>query len=164
MNKRGIEMLNYPIWIIRIMFLAILIVAIGFMVTKYINMRIIIAPIEAPIIAQRIATSPAIMYQDKTTFRIYPAIADVQKITDAKAISADIPFDTMKFHISAKINLENSNKQSHMNKRLYEDLSQQIGTIFGTDIHQTKQTYLTFVYDKETMKPDQLTIEVLQQT
>lgn len=164
MNKRGIEMLNYPVWIIRIMFLAILIIAVGFMVTKYIHMRIVIAPIEAPIIAQRIATSPAIMYQDRTTFRTQPAIADLQKITDTKALPADIPFDTTKFHIAAKINLENSNKQSYVNKRLYEDLSQQLGTIFGTDIHQTKQTYLTFVYDKETIRQDKLTIEVLQQT
>ncbi|MBI4141182.1 hypothetical protein HY485_05075 [Candidatus Woesearchaeota archaeon] len=164
MNKRGIEMLNYPIWILRFMFLTVLIIAIGFMVTKYINTRLIIAPIETPIIAQRIAVSPALMYQDKVTHRITPAIVDTQKITDTKALTQDIPFDTTKFHIAARIIAENVNKKTHLNKRLFEDLQEQVGGIFGTDIYKTKQTYQTFVYDKGELKQDKLTIEVLQQT
>ena len=134
------------------------------MVTKYINMRLTIAPIEAPIIAQRIAVSPALMYQDKVTYRITPAIVDTQKITDTKALTDDIPFDTTKFHIAAKIIVENADKKTYINKRLFEDLEQQLGTIFGRDIYQTKQTYQTFVYDKGELKQDKLIIEVLQQT
>ncbi len=164
MNKKGIEMLNYPIWILRVMFLAILIVSIAFMVTKYINMRIVIAPIEAPIIAQRIAVSPAIMHQDNIIFRTHPAIIDTQKITDTKALTTDIPFDTTKFHIAAKITAENANKKTYLNKRVFEDLEEQLEGIFGKDIYQTKQQYSTFVYDKGMFKQDKLIIEVLQQT
>jgi len=163
MNKSGIEMLNYPIWILRIFFLAILIVSMGFIVTKYLNLRVDISSIESNIILQRIITSNEIMHQDKATFRIAPAVIDVNKINTAdKTLQEDINFGKDTRHISAKITSGNKNV-NYINKRLFDDLNPQIGTIFGTDIQQAKQTYNTFTFDNEQLKPDKITIHVLQQ-
>ena len=166
MNKLASEMLNYPIWILRIIFLSILIISVGFMITKYMNVRIDVSSAETAIILQRILHSPAIMHQDTITQRVYPSIPETTHWSDATTkLTEDIPYDKNNRHLGAQITLDSKQKQPvYLNKRTFEDLRAELKSFFGDDIHETKQKYTTFSSENGQLKPDTLTITVLKQT
>lgn len=164
LHNKGIEMLDYPIWILRFVFLAILIIAVGFMVTKYINVKVDVAAVESAIMLQRILVSNSVMHQDEITLRTNPAIVESKNLENAdKMLSDDLDFGANKQHLAARITLDNKKSVVYLNKRLFDDLKEQIGTIFGSDIKETKQSYKTFVRDGEILKDDILTVQVVQQ-
>lgn len=163
-NKKGIELLNFPIWVLRILFLAILIVSIGVMVSKYLNLRVDIAPLESQIMLQRITSTDALMYKNKATQQINFVILDSAKLADAdKKLTEEFNFGQGVRHISAKINTDSRKTPNYVNKRLFEDLAPLLGGILKSDVQEAKQSYRTFVYENEKFNQDKLTIHVLQQ-
>lgn len=152
MNKKAILMLNYLIWIMRFIFLSILVVSIGVVVAKYINIKVDISGLESAIILQRIASTNAIMYQDKATFRTYPTIIDTTKIQDTEALNNEINFGKNVRHLTAEV--ITGDKKNYLNKRLFDELKENLKTIFVSDVRETKQQYAT---------PEKMKITVLQQ-
>lgn len=161
LNKKGLMMLNYAIWIMRFIFLAILLVSVSIVISKYVNLRVDIAASESEVALQRIVSSDALMYASPVTSRTYPAIIDMNKIKNAAVLDSEIDFGKAR-HISAKVSLQNKKSAVFLNKRIFEDLFESIGTIFGTDVQDTKNSYWTFVDDNGKKNVDILTVQVLQ--
>ncbi|GEM_PF-5096012 len=163
-NKKGIELLNFPIWVLRIMFLTILIISMGFMVSKYLNLRVDITPLESQIMLQRLTSSNALMHQDKSTQQTIFAVLDSAKLPNADTkLAEEFNFGEGVRHISAKISIDSRKTPNYVNKRLFEDLAPLLSGIFKSDVQEAKQAYATFTYENEKFKQDKLTIQVLQQ-
>lgn len=164
MNKKGMSIEAVSIWVLRIIFLSILIISIGVMVHKYIHMRITIAPIESAVVLQQLVVSPAVMYKDKVTQQILPVIVDAKKLQNADAaLTSEFAGEKDRRRIAAKISIKD--RAAYLNKRLFEDWQIDLKTaLFGKDLHVTKQAYASRMYDQGELKEEAITIEVVQQT
>ena len=110
MDKRGIFAVHMLGWIMRILFLVVVMLAVVTLVRTYIVTSVDSFDAESTLLVERILYSPGlIMYVDHTIDRPYPAIIELEKFT-----SADIEqrlMDAMNYgdknqHIAAEIKLK----------------------------------------------------------
>ena len=161
-NKKAIASINYLVWILRFIFLAILMVSIGLVVSKYINVRVDVSSIESAIFLERIFSSNAIMFQDSVTLRVYPGIVELEKFKNKQTLDDEFAFAKGSRHISSKVRLEKTKNTVFVGKRLFEDLEPTLGTIFGSDAYELKQDFIASVRDNNEIADDKLSIQVLQ--
>jgi len=160
--KKGLVTLNYLVWILRFIFLAILMVSIGFVVSKYVNVRVDVSSVESAIFLERLFSSNALMFQDAVTLRIYPGVIDLKKLGTSSNLDAEFGIIKGSRHISGRVRIKEINKNIFVGKRLFDDLEPQIDSIFGGNVHDLEQIFLGKVRSDAGMQNVVVNLKVLQ--
>jgi hypothetical protein len=107
MKKRGMISLNMIVWIPRIIFLAIVILAVSFMIMVNIKTEIYTTRTEAELFFYNLVYAPhGISYHDPLNNQLYPGIIDLTNIKDDKIITLENSFKIER-KLAAEIKIEN---------------------------------------------------------
>ena len=105
MDKRGLQSFNYLLWIVRIVYLIIVLTSIVLLVRIYSITIVNSETIESNLFVQRLLYAPhGISYYDEELQRVYPGIVDASKI-DGTYLTNIIFYKEENKYISAKISL-----------------------------------------------------------
>lgn len=122
-NKNGFAGLDMVQWLIRLLFLTIVVFACVFLINLYIKNDINIAGVEMDLFYKRLIYSPnGIMYKDETLNRAYPGIIDLEKFKDGKNITDSIiNYGDSNNYVAAKVSLYYFNPEDTYSEFYYNE-------------------------------------------
>ncbi len=167
--KKAQITLYYPIWILRIVFMAAVIVSLGVVTGNYISARVDISQPQANALNYRILFDDLLLYRDKYTNRVYPLVYDSAALGMSqedfeRKISARIGYDPTISFAGAVLSLKGDriDKTYSFNKPAFDRLQALSQTLFGESTHTTT-IYPVIVRDSSGLKPATLKLEVYMQ-
>ncbi len=154
MNKKGLITFNIINFIPKIIFLAVVVLTIVFMVRGFVRTDVDISASESYVLVNRIIYS-SIAYHDESINRTYPGIVDLIKFNSERIGSTIAAAD----NLGAKLDLVGRRMTAYYNKDFYEQYYPQRGIKGGSKEIKTK--FYVLVRDGETSVPDTLEVSVI---
>jgi len=160
MNKKGFAGLDLTQWLLRLLFLTVVVFTCVFLIRMYIVNNVDIVNTEMDLFTYRVLYSPnGIMKVDESLGRVYPGVIDIEKFRDGENITSRmIDYGDTNYYIAAKFWLKEKNEVFYYNKGGYDMWKPLTGIGGGTDLGSVaslhKEIFVLVDNEKDTLVID----------